>query len=181
MVHTMSVRKLLPCLLAAALALVGGCGSGRQKSPTSRTQTTSPSVSGNQTPPASRGPGQATGTSWLFGAQAHGGHTCGAVLETNRWPTLQPRSGRHSRGTIDGYPAQVSSMIEARIRAECHLRAIVFCPPSIPRERGYDFTCIATTRITMRGKQRLARASLTVFQTSDHGNITLHTLRVRGP
>jgi hypothetical protein len=60
----MIVRKLSRWLLVAALALVGGCGSGRiqETSPTSRTQSTSPSVSGNQTPPASRGPGQAART-----------------------------------------------------------------------------------------------------------------------
>jgi hypothetical protein len=75
----------------------------------------------------------------------------------------------------------VDSVIEARINSECDLRAVVVCPADIPRQRGYDFTCVAMTRTTVRGKQQLARATLTVFQTGDHGDITLRTPRVRGP
>jgi hypothetical protein len=75
----------------------------------------------------------------------------------------------------------VDSEIEARIKSECDLRAVVVCPANIPRQRGYAFTCVAMTRSTVRDKQRLARATLTVFQSGDHGDITLRTPRLRGP
>jgi hypothetical protein len=167
----------------AAIALVAGCGSARihQKPAANRGATTSQSASPRKTSPASHGSNRATGSTSLFGIQQPGRTTCGRTLETSTWPKLPPRGGSLSPAGTEGYTALVASAIEARIKSECHLAATIFCPAEIPRERGYDFTCVVTIRTEIRGQMRLTRSSLTVFQTSDRGNITLRAPKVRGP
>jgi hypothetical protein len=169
-------------LAIAAFASVAGCGGGSiQENPsTGRASSTSP-VSGRHASQGPRGSAPAIGTGWLFSDHIRGRPTCGTTLERTRWPTPPHRGGRQSSATIGGYSVRVSSVIEARIKTECHLTAAVVCPTNIPRTRGYDFTCIATTRTRARGEQRLARSTLTVFQTGADGNITLHAPKVRGP
>jgi hypothetical protein len=64
---------------------------------------------------------------------------------------------------------RVALAIEHSILTERHIKAKVTCPPNIPQEKGFTFTCVATT-LSKKGHHPI-HTTFTVSQTDSAGHV----------
>jgi hypothetical protein len=88
---------------------------------------------------------------------------CGGSSSSPGSPSGKPAAN----GTLN--TPRVALAIEQSILSERHIHASVVCPANIPQEKGFTFTCVATT-YTSKGHHPV-HTTFTVSQTDSAGHV----------